>query len=195
MLCTVVVTTFAVMMVSMMVTMSIRVIFQCSCSKSFCGLVRQSLNTGIEFNPSISHCHLSTHTDAATDQRIYLCCLQETGQCTMSTSIRVYYLLSCDSVFLHIIQLEPLGMTEVLEDLSVFVSDCDSHCTSSFFHDFLIDFNRFIFAASACNQQPLPMNESIRDLFSRAVIYCSDRGPGDIHPVCTCFLRKALIIQ
>ena len=195
MLCTVVVATFAVMMVSMMVTMSIRVIFQCSCSKSFCGLVRQSLNTGIEFNPSISHCHLSTHTDAATDQRIYLCCLQETGQCTMSTSIRVYNLFSYDLAVLSIIQFELFGMSEVLKNFPAFISNCDSHCATSFLHNDLMKLNRLKFTASSCDQQPFSMNKSIRDLFSRAFIDCCNCGTSNIHSGSTCFLCEPFIIQ
>ena len=91
---TVIMSAITIVMVPMMIAVSIRIIFQCPCSKGFCGLVRRSLNTGIEFNPCISQCHLRTHTDAAADQCIHLCCLQETGQCTLSASIGVYDLFS-----------------------------------------------------------------------------------------------------
>ena len=103
--------------------------------------------------------------------------------------------LFCDYFsILNIVNLELFGMTEVLEDLSVFVSDCDSHYIASFLHDFLIDFNRFIFTAPACNQQSLPMNESIRDLFSRAFIDRGNRGSGNVHPNGAGFLGESFVI-
>lgn len=113
----------------------------------------------------------------------------------MSASIRVYDLFSYDPAVLDIIQFELLGMSEMLKNLSVFVSNCDSHCIASFLHNDLMKFNWLKFTASSCDQQPFSMNKSICDLFPCTVIDRSDCGTGDIHFGSAGFLREPFIIQ
>ena len=143
--------TVALMVVVMMITMCIRIIFQITLRESFCCRVRRALNTGIEFYTRIGQRHLRAHADATADQRVNFRCLKESGQRAVSASIGVYYLFSCDPAVLCVIQLELFGMTEMLEDFSVFIGDCDSHTCTSFLHDFLIDLNRHKFTATACD--------------------------------------------
>jgi hypothetical protein len=169
------------MVVVMMITMCIRIIFQITLRESFCCRVRRALNTGIEFYTRIGQRHLRAHADATADQRVNFLCLKESGQRAVSASIGVYYLFSRDPAILRVIQLELLRMSEMMENLSIFVGDCDSHTCTSFLHDCLINLNRFIFTASACDQQPLAVNKNIRDFFPCAVLYCRNRGAGDIH--------------
>ena len=60
----------------------------------------------------------------------------------MTASIGIDDLLINDLPLFSIIQLKLLGMAEVLENLSVFVCDCNSHGICSFLNDFLIDLDR-----------------------------------------------------
>ena len=195
MICAVFVTTITVVMMSMMITVSVRIILKCSCRKSFCRIIRRSLNTSIKFNSRVRQCHLSTHSNTATDQSVHFGCLKETGQRPMSASVCVYNLFSYDLAILCIIQFELLGMSEMLKDLSVFISDCNSHCVCSFLHNVLMKLNRFKFAAASRDQQPLPMNKGIRDFFPCTVIDCRDCGTSNVHSGGTGFLCETFIIQ
>ena len=182
-------------MVFMMIAAGIRIILQVALRESFRRRVRRPLHAGIEFYTRIGQRHLCAHADTAADQCVNLRCLKESGQRAMSASIGVYYLFSRDPAILRVIQLELLRMSEMMENLSIFVGDCDSHTCTSFLHDCLINLNRFIFTASACDQQPLAVNKNIRDFFPCAVIYCRNRGAGDIHSRSAGFLCEAFVIQ
>ena len=139
------------MMVAMMIAMRIRIVFQVTFRECLCRSVRGSLHTGVKLNARVGQRHLGTHTNPAADQSVDFGCLQETGQCAVAASVSVYNLFADDFPIRHVIHLELFGMTEMLEDLSIIVCDCDSHRTASFLHDFLIEFNWFIFTASACD--------------------------------------------
>ena len=183
------------LMMSMVVALGIRIIFQRSIRKGFCGGVRRTLNACIKLDPGIRKRRLRTHTNTSADQGVSLHRLQEAGKGAMAASVGINDLLIHDLTLINIIQLKLLGMTEVLEDFSVFVCDCDSHGICSFLNDFLIDLNRFKFTMSACNQQPFPVHKGVGDLFSCAVINGRYGRPGYVHPRGTGFLGKPLVIQ
>ena len=113
----------------------------------------------------------------------------------MTASIGIDDLLINDLPLFSIIQLKLLGMAEVLENLSVFVCNCNSHGICSFLNDFLIDLDRFKFTMSACNQQPFPVHKGVGNLFPCTVIDGSYRSPGNVHPGGTGFLGETLVIQ
>ena len=113
----------------------------------------------------------------------------------MSTSVRVYNLFSYNLAALSIIQFELFGMSEVLKNFPVFISNCDPHCVTSFLHNDLMKLNRLKFTASSCDQQPFSMNKSIRDFLPRAVIDCCNCGTSNIHSGSTCFLSESFIIK
>ena len=113
----------------------------------------------------------------------------------MSASVRVYNLFSYDLAVLSIIQFELFGMSEVLKNFSVFISNCDSHCVNSFLHNDLMKFNRLKLTASSCDQQSFSVNKSIRDLPPCTVIDCCDCCASDIHSGRAGFLCKSFIIQ
>ena len=185
---------FPVMM-SMVVALGIRIIFQRSIRKGFRGSIRRSLNACVKLDPDIRKRRLRTHTNASADQGVSLHGLQEACKGAVAASVGINDLLIHDLTLINIIQLKLLGMTEVLEDFSVFVCDCDSHGICSFLNDFLIDFNRFKFTMSACDQQPFPVHEGVGNLFSRTVINGRYGRPGYVHPGGTGFLGKPLVIQ
>ena len=188
------VVTFSVMMV-MVVALGIRIIFQRSIRKGFCGGIRRSLNACVKLDPGIRKRCLRTHTNTSADQDVSLNRLQEACKSAMTASVGINDLLIHDLTLINIIQLKLLGMTEVLEDFSVFVCDCDSHGICSFLNDFLIDLDRFKFTVSACDQQPFPVHKGVSDLFSRTVINGRYGCSGYVHPGGTGFLGETLVIQ
>lgn len=188
-------TTFTVMMMSVVITMRIRIIGKCSGRERFRCVVRQALHTCIQFDPGIRESHLSAHSNTTADQRIDLSRLKKTSQGAMSASVRVDNLLSGDLSILYIVQFKLLRMSKMLENLSVFVSNCDSHCVRSFSDHVLWKFDGFKCTASTCDQQPFPVYKSIGDLPACTVINRGDRGAGNLHSGSTCFLRESFIIQ
>ena len=188
------VVTFSVMMV-MVVTSGFGIVFQRSIRKGFRGSIRRSLNASVKLDPDIRKRRLRTHTNASADQGVSLHGLQEACKGAMAASVGINDLLIHDLTLINIIQLKLLGMTEVLEDFSVFVCDCDSHGICSFLNDFLIDLDRFKFTVSACDQQPFPVHKGVSDFFSRTVINGRYGCPGYVHPGGTGFLGKTFAIQ
>ena len=67
MISAVIMTAITVMMLTMMIAMSIRIIFQRSGSQRLCCHVCRALNTGIEPDPGIRQSHLSTHSNTAAN--------------------------------------------------------------------------------------------------------------------------------
>ena len=185
---------FAVMM-PVVVTAGIGVIFQRSFNKSFYSSISSALNPCIKLDPGIGKCRLRTHANASANQSIRLNRLQESCKCSVAAAVGRYDLFVYDPALRNVVQLKLLGMAKVLEDLSVFIGDCDSHTVVSFLHNGLLQFNRFKGASAACDQQPLPADEGVRHLPPGAVVDGRDGGPGDVHPGGAGFLREAFIIQ
>lgn len=127
----VIVSAITIMML-MVITMCIRIIFQMALCQSLRCLIGIALNSGIQLDASICQSHLSAHPDASADQSIHLCRLQESCQCAMAAAVGINNLLMDNLSILCIIELELCRMAEMLEDFSVFISDCDSHCAASF---------------------------------------------------------------
>ena len=113
----------------------------------------------------------------------------------MTAPVGINDLLINDLTLFNIVQLKLFRMAKVLEDLSVFICDCDSHGMRSFLNDLLTDLDRFKFTVSACDQQPFSIHKSVGNLLPCTVIDGSYRGPGNIHPGGTGFLGKAFVIQ
>lgn len=184
-----------VMMLSVVITMRVRIIGKCAFGKGFRRFICGSLHTGKEPDTGITKSHLRAHTDSAADQSVYICCQQESGKRTVPISIGINNLFVYDLPVLDIIQLKLLGMSKMLKDLPIVISNCDSHCSISFLNNILIDLYRFIFTVSACDQKPFAINERIRDLLSGAVIDCRDRSTGNMHSVRAGLLCQTHIVQ
>ncbi len=95
--------------------------------KRFRRCVRRALYASVELDAGLGERHLCAHTDAAADERVDLSRLQEAGKRAVSAAVRINDLFRCDRSVLHVVQLELLGMPEVLEYFSVLKSDCDPH--------------------------------------------------------------------
>ena len=170
MLCAVFVPAVPVMMFSVMVTVCIRIELQCSGGKSLCRFICGSLNAGIEPDPRIGQRHLCTHPDSSADECIHSGCLKETGQGTVTAAVRVYDLFSRDLSLFNIKKLELFTMSEMLKNLSFFISDCDPHCNTSFLHNSLLDLYRLKFTVTARDQKALSVNKSVCDFLSCTVV-------------------------
>ena len=99
--------------------------------------VRGAVHAAVELDPRLSQRILCPHADAAADQCIRMRCFQEAGQCAVPAAVGWYDLLRDNYTVLHIVELELLRVAKVLEDLSVFVSYCNSHIACSFLNDIL----------------------------------------------------------
>ena len=93
MFCAVLMAAVAVVVMSMVIAVGIRIILQISFGKCFRCFISRTLDYAIKLDSGIGERHLRTHSDPAADQGIRLCCLQETGQRTVPTSVGVYDLL------------------------------------------------------------------------------------------------------
>ena len=122
---------FTVMM-AMVVALGVGVILQRSLRQRPGRCIRRAGHAAVEFDPRLGQCVLCAHTDAAADQCIRLRRFQEACQRAVTAAVGGNDLLRDDYAVLHVVELELLSVTEMLEDLSVFVSDCDSHISCSF---------------------------------------------------------------
>ncbi len=133
-----IVSAVTVVVMSVVVAAGVGIIVQCSGSKRLRCFIRRTLNAGIQFDPHVRQRHLSAAANTAADQCIDLGSLKESRQRAMTASVRVNNLFSHNFTVFHVIQLKLRGVSEVLEDLSVFIGNCDSHCVVSFLHDGLV---------------------------------------------------------
>lgn len=119
--------TFSVV-VPMVVTLGIGIIFQSALDQCFGCFVRRTRYAAVEFDARFGQRILSAHADAAAEQGVHLRDFQEACQCAVPAAVSGHNLFLDDFTVLHIIELELLRVTEVLENLSVFISYRNSHC-------------------------------------------------------------------
>jgi len=117
---------FAVVMV-MMVALNIGIKAQITCQEVCDRCVGIAAAATVKLNTCLSQGHLCTATDAATDQNICIQCAQNTGQGTVTAATGVDHFGCHNGAVLHFVNLELLGVTEMLEDLTVSISNCNSH--------------------------------------------------------------------
>ena len=117
---------FAVVVIVVIAT-NIGVEFQSACQKQSNCLVCIAPDTTVEFDAGLLECHLCAAANAAANQNICLHSLQQTCQCAVTTAHGVNNLGSNDLAIFHVIDLELGTVAKVLENKTVFVSNCDSH--------------------------------------------------------------------
>ena len=108
------------------------IVGQLSGEECFHSRICRAGNAAEELNTGCSEGHLGTAADAAANQRVRIQCRQNTSQSAVAAAHGVHHFGSDDLTVHHIIDLKLLGMTEVLENVSVFISNCDSHIIISF---------------------------------------------------------------
>ena len=123
-----VMTAVTFMVIFMAVAVCFRTEFKLSFSKSLGCSISRTCNACTESDSCFGKCHLGTHSDSPADKDIGLGFIEETCQSTMTRTIGINDLLADDFTILDIVELELLSVSEMLEDFSVLVSYCDSHC-------------------------------------------------------------------
>lgn len=119
-------------LVIMMVTVHVRVIAEIAGDECIDRGICIPADTTVEADADLSECHLCTTTDAAADQCIDTELHKEACQCAVATAVRIHYLCTYDFAVRYIVDLKLCGMSEVLENLSVFIGYCNSHDDISF---------------------------------------------------------------
>ena len=117
--------TFAVMIV--VIAADIGVEAQRACKQVFHRGVSVTTATAVQGDTCLLECHLGTTTDTAADQHIRLEPGQNTCKGTVTAAVGVNNFGRNDAAVFHFIDLKLLGMTEMLEDRTISISNCDSH--------------------------------------------------------------------
>ena len=195
--------TFTVMMLTMMIALHIGIVCQNTCQECFYCSVCIAGNTAEQLDTGCRQSHLGTTTDTAANQNIRLQGLQYASQSTVSTAVGIHYFGGYDLTFLHIIDLEHLGVAEMLEDVSVFISNRNSHTITVL--PFLILYIKSMFETgigiaalgltvaesviAAFNPKRPPVYQHISQFLSGGSINQLYGCSGNTHPFTAFFLR------
>ena len=178
---TVMMTAFmAFTVMAMVIASGVGIILQCPFGQRLRGCVSGTGDTAVKLNPGLGQRILCTHADAAADQRVRLCRFQEPGKSAVAAAVGRDDLLRNDFAVLHIVELELLGVTEMLEDLSVFVGYCDSHLSWSFLNDVLCSLIVEPIVTSA-DQELFPVYQGLGDFPACTLVDGCHGGAGNTH--------------
>ena len=120
------------MIVAMVIALNVRVIQKLTADQGFHSRIRTAGNAAEQLYTGCCQRHLGTTADAAADQHIRFQRRQYASQSAVTAAVGIHNLCRQNLTILNIIDLELLGMTKVLKDISVFVSNRDSHNIISF---------------------------------------------------------------
>lgn len=121
-----------VMMFPMVIALDIGIKYQITGDQRLHCRIRIAGNAAIQLDTSSSQSHLGTASDTAADQHVRMEGCQNTSQRTVAAAIGIYNLRSDDLAVLYVIDLKPPGMSKMLEDISVFICNRNSHYGISF---------------------------------------------------------------
>ncbi len=200
---------FLVMMLPVMVALDVGVIGKITGQEGLDRSVRVAGNAAEQLNTNRSKGHLSTAADSSADQNIGLQSIQDLSQSAVTAAICADNLRRNDLAVFHIINLKGFGMAEMLEDIAVFISDCDSHNIISFKKIVvfckLLPNAGFIAAGTVLritytegasfDSQRAALNQNLGQLQSGVFIYFLCGGSGNLHPFTALFLRKSQVIN
>ena len=179
---------------AVVIAFSIGIILQCTLCQSLSGRIGRTGDTAVELDARLGQRSLRAHANAAADQRVHLCGFQKSGQCTVAAAVGGYDLLRDDFPVLHVIELELLRVAEMLEDLSVFVSYCNSHSIRSFLHDVFCSLIVELIVSTP-DQEAFPVYQRVGDFPSRTLIDSCHSGAGNPHPFGALLLRQAFAVE
>ena len=201
--------TMVMVMLSMMIALDIGIEFQLAFCQCLGSCISTAGNAAVKPDPSCCQSRLCTAANAAADQSIRIQGSQNTRQRAMTTAVGIHHLRRKDLSILNIIDLKLLGMAKVLEDHTIFISDCNSHNIVSF--RLLILFAESVFETgfltavrrisvaqteiSAFDLQRTSLNKGIRHFSACTGIDQLNRGSGYAHPFAAKFLRKSLPVN
>ena len=122
--------TFAVMVV--MVAAHIGIEVQRACQEQGNRFVSITTDTAEELDAGLAQCHLGATTDAAADQYICLQIVQKSSQCAVTAAVGINDLRIHNHAVLDFVNLKLGGVAKMLEDKTIFISNCDFHFLFSF---------------------------------------------------------------
>ena len=118
--------TLAVVMI-MMVATDIGIEIQSVCQEQSNRFVSIAADTAVELDAGLTQCHLSAAADTAANHHIHLQHMQKACQSAVAAAVCVNDLSIHDLAVFCFVHLELRGVTEVLENIAVFISNCDTH--------------------------------------------------------------------
>ena len=118
--------TFSMLMV-VVVALDVRVIAEIVRKIRLDRCIARTADTAVELDARTRKCHLCAAADTAADQGIYVLLREKSRKRAVTAAVRIHDLRRNDLTILYCVDLKLLGMSEVLKDLSVFISYCNFH--------------------------------------------------------------------
>jgi len=178
-----------------MITADVGIVCKRACQQGVHRRVRLAADAAVELDTGLRQCHLRTAADTAANQGIHAPLHQEASQRAVAAAVGVHHFLPDDLAVRHFIELELLRVAEVLENLTVFIGNCDFHIRFSFL--FVIGFVECPHPAAAAavrmllpaadavipagDAQRLSVDKTRRDLLPGAFVDLLYGGTGNVH--------------
>ena len=124
------VSTVAVLVI-VVVALDVGVIAEIVRKKRLDCCIARTADTAVEFDARLRKRHLCATADTAADQYRYILLCEKSRKRTVTATVRIHDRCGNDLAVLYVIYLELFSMSEMLKDLSVFVSNC-------YFHAFIL---------------------------------------------------------
>ena len=105
---------------------------QLTLQKGFHSGIRIALCACADLNAGLSQSALSAAADAAADQHIDGILSQQPGQRAVAAAVSAHHFAGQDPAILHLVDLEVLGLAEVLEYFSVLIGYRNFHSDSPY---------------------------------------------------------------
>ena len=186
---------FAVRVV-MVVTVNIGIVAQISAEQRVHRRVSLPADAAVELDTRLGQCRLRAAADAAANQSIHALPRQEACQRAVTAAVGINDFRMDDFAVRGFINLELLGVSEMLENLTVLIGNRNFHHGISFVFVVFFCICFWVPTAAAtvgclpastdavvspCDLQRLPMDKACRDLAPRAFVNLLHCGAGNIH--------------
>jgi len=165
-------------------------------------------NAAVQTDVGGSQRHLCTAADAAADQNVGVQSVQHTSQRTVTAAVGVYHLGGNHLAVLDVIDLKLLGVAKMLENHTVFISNCNSHKRNSF--RFIIHLMNLLFETGAAaaavfafaqaivaafDTQGPTFHKGFCQLFACCGIDLLDGGSGHLHKPAAGLLVQSFLVD
>ena len=121
-----------VVMVAVVTAHNIGIVVQLTGKQCRHSSIRTAGNAAVKPDARLCQSSLGTTADAAADQNIRVQRVEHTGQGTVTAAVGTDHLRGDDLTVANIIYLKKLRVAKVLENITVGISDCNSHNLFSF---------------------------------------------------------------
>ena len=120
------VSTVAVLVI-VVVALDVGVIAEIVCKKRLDRCIARTADTAVELDACLRKSHLCATADTSADQYRYILLCEKSRKRTVTATVRIHDRCGNDLAVLYCVDLKLLGVSEMLKDLSVFVSNCNFH--------------------------------------------------------------------